>query len=72
MGRRPIKYVKAKRNFNSVNYYPSGNEPGESYVLTSDPWNYLKAHLKNEHDNIKRKTERLGPKKERLAKALYL
>lgn len=71
MGRKPIKFVKAKRNFNSVHYYPFGNEPAEPYVLTSDPWNYLKAHLKNEHDSIRKKTAKLGPRKERLGKAIY-
>lgn len=71
MGRTKTRYVQAKRNYNSVHYFPFGNEPGDSFVLTSDPWNYLKAFLKNEHNKIKNKTAKLGPIKERLNKALY-
>ncbi|RFC53662.1 YaaC family protein [Brumimicrobium aurantiacum] len=71
MGRKKIEFVEAKKKFTSVKYFPFGNVPGESYVLTSDPWNYLKAFLKNEHDSIKKKTEKLGPKKDKLSKALY-
>lgn len=71
MGRKKSEFVKAKKRFNSVKYFPFDNVPGDSFVLTSDPWNYLKSYLKNEHDQIKKKTESLGPKKERLAKAIY-
>lgn len=71
MGRKKVEYVEVKKNFNSVKYFPFQNFPGESYVLTSNPWNYLKAYLKNEHDRIKKKTAKLGPKKERLSRALY-
>lgn len=71
MSRPKTKFVQAKRNYNSVHYFPFGNEPGDSYVLTSDPWNYLKAFLKNEHDKIKNRTAKNGPIKDRLFKALY-
>lgn len=71
MAKKRIKFVQAKRKYNSVHYFPFENDPGESYVLTSDPWNYLKAYLKNEHDKITKRTEKLGPKKDRLHKALY-
>ena len=39
--------------------------------MTSDPWNYLKAFLKNEHDKIKKRTTKNAPIKDRLNKALY-
>jgi len=71
MSRPKTKFVQAKRKFNSVHYFPFGNEPGDSYVLTSDPWSYLKAFIKNEHDKIKNRTEKNGPIKDRLKKALY-
>jgi hypothetical protein len=71
MSREKTKFVQARRNYNPVKYFPFGNEPGESYVLTSDPWNYLKAFLKNEHDKLKKRTKKNGPIKEKLNKALY-
>lgn len=71
MSRPKTKFVQAKRKFNSVYYFPFGNEPGDPYVLTSDPWSYLKAFIKNEHDRIKNKTIKNGPVKDRLKKALY-
>ena len=71
MSRPKAKFVQAKRKFNSVHYFPFGNEPGDSYVLTSDPWSYLKAFIKNEHDKIKNRTEKNGPIKDKLRKALY-
>jgi hypothetical protein len=71
MSRPKTKFVQARRNYNSVHYFPFGNKPGDSYVLTSDPWNYLKAYLKNEHDKIKKRTTKNAPIKDRLKKALY-
>ncbi len=61
MSRQKTKFVQARRNYNTVNYFPFGNVPGESYVLTSDPWNYLKAFLKNEHDKFKKRTKKKWP-----------
>ena len=71
MSRTAIPFVKARKNFNSVHYFPFGNVPADSYVLTSDPWNFLKAYLKNEYDKIKRSTPKQGPVKERIGKAIY-
>lgn len=71
MSRPPIPFVKARRNFNSVHYFPFGNTPADSYVLTSDPWNFLKATLQNDYDKIKRSTAKQGPVKERIGKAIY-
>jgi hypothetical protein len=71
MANKRIPFVTAKKNYNSVDYFPFGNKPGDSFILISDPWDYLKAFLKSEHDGIKKRTPALGPQKERLNKALY-
>lgn len=64
---RRTEYEDAKRDYKSVKYSPFGNEPGDPFVLTSDPWHYLKAWLRQEHNVIKKKTRQ----KERLGKAIY-
>jgi len=65
--RKKIEFEDAKKQYKSVKYFPFSIEPGDPFVLTSDPWHYLKAWLRKEISLIKRQPELRG----RLTKSLY-
>lgn len=58
---------KAKYKYQSIIYFPFGIEPGSSFVLTSNPWAYLKAWIDKE---ISSRSLR-GENKIRYTKAKY-
>lgn len=62
-----LEYELAKRNYHSVKYFPFPVEPGEPFMLTSNPWNFLDTWINNQIRLFKRTSER----KERLEKSLY-
>ncbi len=64
---RRIKYEPALRNYNKVKFFPFPVEPGEPYMLTSNPWNFLETWLNNEINIYQRRTAR----KDHLEKSLY-
>lgn len=57
----------ARKDYHSVKYFPFGNEPASTYVLTSNPFTYLSAWLDKEIGGIKKDTDR----KRKLNKAKY-
>lgn len=57
--------IKATYKHQGVKYFPFNSEPGTSYVLTSDPWAYLRAWI-DQQINCSQ-----GDKKKRLIKAKY-
>ncbi|MCJ7647460.1 MAG: YaaC family protein [Candidatus Lokiarchaeota archaeon] len=59
---------QARRHYQSVKYFQFGNTAGSSFVLTSDPFNYLQSWLDNKINDIQRDT---GTKREKLYKAKY-
>jgi hypothetical protein len=65
--KKKVDFESAKKQYKSVKYFPFDIQPGDPFVLTSDPWHYLKAFLRIEIDSVKR-----GPGlRDRLKKALY-
>ncbi len=62
-----MEYELAKRNYHSVKYFPFPVEPGSSFMLTSNPWNFLNTWINNEI----RKFKRSSKKSKRLVKSLY-
>ena len=57
--------VKATYKYQSVKYFPFDNDPGTSYVLTSDPYSYYRAWLD------KMINSSAGDRKKRFTKAKY-
>lgn len=57
----------AKKNFQNVHFYPFGNQAASSFILTANPFSYLKAWLDGEIDSFGRKTKNAR----RLEKAKY-
>lgn len=57
--------IKATYKHQGVKYFPFNSEPGTSYVLTSDPWAYLRAWIDKQINQSQ------GDKKKRLIKAKY-
>jgi hypothetical protein len=64
---RTLQYESARKDYHRVKYFPFPVPPGEPYMLTSNPWNFLKTWLNNEI----RKFNRTSPRKKRLEKSLY-
>lgn len=64
---RILEYQTAKRNYNRVKFFPFPVEPGEPFMLTSNPWNFLKTWLSNEIKSYQRTNDR----KRKLEKSLY-
>ena len=67
MPRPKPEFEDAKRDYKSVKYFPYEIDPGDPFLLTSDPWNYLKAWLKKQISEIKKTTDH----RKKLEKALY-
>jgi hypothetical protein len=57
----------AKKNFQNVHFYPFGNQAASSYILTANPFSYLRAWLDGEINSYDRKRKRA----KRLEKAKY-
>ena len=64
---RAIEYETALKEYNKVKFYPFPVKPGEPFMLTSNPWNFLKTWINNEIKSFGRTTDR----KLRLEKSLY-
>lgn len=64
---RTTKFEDAKRDYKSVLYFPFGTEPGDPFVLTSDPWHFLKAWLRKSISEIRKSNDHRA----KLQKALY-
>lgn len=64
---RVTTYETALKDYNKVKFYPFPVKPGEPFMLTSNPWNFLKTWLNNEIKTFGRTTDR----KLRLEKSLY-
>jgi len=64
---RITQYEVALKDYNKVKFFPFPVRPGEPFMLTSNPWNFLKTWLNNEIKSIRRTTDR----KLRLEKSLY-
>jgi hypothetical protein len=62
-----LEYELAKRKYNSVKFFPFPVEPGEPFMLTSNPWNFLNTWLNNEI----RKYQRSSDNSKRIEKSLY-
>ncbi|MEO9662326.1 YaaC family protein [Maribacter dokdonensis] len=65
MSRQFESGIKATYKHQGVKYFPFNSEPGTSYVLTSDPWAYLRAWIDQQINSTQ------GDKKKRLTKAKY-
>lgn len=61
------KGERAKKNYQDVQYFPFGNEPACSYILTANPFSYLAAWLDGKIDSY----DRLRANGKRLIKAKY-
>jgi hypothetical protein len=59
----------AKKNFQSVKYFPFGNQPASSYVLTTNPFSFLNSWLDNEIDKVIKETK--DKRRSKLEKAKY-
>ncbi|EAQ38283.1 hypothetical protein MED134_03189 [Dokdonia sp. MED134] len=62
-----LEYELAKRKYSSVKYFPFPVDPGESFMLTSNPWNFLNTWLNNEIRKFKRSSDN----SKRIEKSLY-
>jgi len=63
---RPFELLHpATYKYQRVKYFPFNTDPGSSYVLTSDPWAYLRAWIDQKINNSS------GGKKTRFLKAKY-
>lgn len=59
---------QARRNYQSVKYFQFGNSAGSSFVLTSNPFNYLQSWLDNKLNDIHRDRAK---KRTNIVKAKY-
>ena len=65
MPRQVAETKIAEYHHTRVIYNPFGAKPGDSVVLTSDPWSYLRAHLRDKHRRSR------GENRDRLKRAIY-
>lgn len=67
MARQLEEGFKAKYKYQTLLYFPFGAEPGSSFLLTSDPWSFLKAWIDKELNSRNFR----GDNKARYIKARY-